>query len=428
MTTPIIDHWGKALGKVNFKNSVLSVSRLKLYEDCAAAFANRYIVNFLRKQGFIPEPTAAERGLKLLDANGATDFGVLVHAVIESYLKWVQREEYSGRVRFEKLKEILQDEWASGEHNVKGQGLYNEALEALKLHAKSYPQVDHFDILGIELEFKVKFGEYDVFGYIDQVIRTGPKSIKVIDHKSNRMLFEEDYLVHDLQMSVYYVVARELFPWAEKVELEFNMLRYGEVQTAERHDGQIEEIKEYVIALGKATENGENYPERLNENCVYCEFRHSCKTFKDATAAKLPIVTLETEDVPGKLRRWNDLAVRVKPMYAEKKDLEKELTQAIVARGGAVEVEMPGEFPATFRVKKGWAKKSFEDADAIRLILKEAGVPVSEILSVFTADPERLRRLYKRLARTMKPGDLDLLKLKIESTAKITQTPGIYKD
>ena len=127
---------------IAFKNEHLSVSRLKLFEQCELAFFFKYV-----SKGDV-EP----RGV-------AADFGTCLHAALETLYTWVIREEYEGLFPIDRLVASYKEAWQASE--LVGVALFQEGLQILRSYAKQYPTVDHMTILDVEREFNIDVGGGD---------------------------------------------------------------------------------------------------------------------------------------------------------------------------------------------------------------------------------------------------------------------------
>lgn len=90
-------------------------------------------------------------------------------------------------------------------------------------------------------------------------------------YKTNRANFTREEVDDSLQLTLYEVAARRIWPWATKVRLSFAMLRHGLRMTTSRTPEQLEAALSYAETLGKMTEESKAFPARLSTNCAYCD-------------------------------------------------------------------------------------------------------------------------------------------------------------
>lgn len=249
-----------------FKNQHLSYSRLSRFETCPLSYRLHYI-----------EKKQAEPGLPLR-------FGKTIHAVLERLIKEVVDDERTGPLSEERAVELYREAW--GTERLTGMDVFAEGLAILRRFIAEQGVVDHRDVLAIEKEFRLPVGPFEVLGFIDRVDWIDDETVEVIDYKTNHQLFTRDEVDTSLQMSLYEVAVRRLWPWAKKVKLTFWMLRHGVRQETTRTEEQLADALAYVETLGRQTETATEYPARLNTNCSYCDHRKQCPAYADADALK----------------------------------------------------------------------------------------------------------------------------------------------
>lgn len=321
-----------------FKNEHLSVSRLRRYEECALAFYHQYVNR--------PEGAVRER-------SEPAEFGVVLHDALERLYQWVVDDEYAGQFPEGRLLESFRLAWV--ESGLVGVDLYNEGRELLRQYGQWAGPLDHMRVLAVEREFDLLVGPgvcrlvdaaekprwaqtdgcYVVNGFIDRIDRVDARTVEVVDYKSNRLLFSRDELAGDLQVGVYALVARLLYPWAERVQLSFHMLRHGPTrQPTERTARELAGVQDYLRAVGARTERGP-YPARLNPHCGTCDWREGCEAYKAALAKKPALVAVSRENMEGLAEERERVAAIAKAAYARKEELDAVLRAAVGDRESA---------------------------------------------------------------------------------------------
>lgn len=390
---------------LEFKNEHLSVSRLKLFEKCPLAFSYQYI----------------DKGEKE-PFGGPAMFGVVLHAALELIYLWIRDEEYEGLFPIDQLLVFYKEVWASSRTTL-GVGVYQEGLNILRTYAKTHYRVSHWDVIAVEQEFNITVDGFKMNGYIDRVDRIDDETIGIIDYKSNRMLFTKDELENDLQMSIYGLAARALYPWAKYVEFSFHMLRFDEHQNTRRSAQVIDDAAGYVGALGRLTETEKEFPATKNPTCCYCDHRRRCKTYQEMLRTNPPHEFTKLADDASYetiVYERQELAVLAKTAYA-KRDALDTLIKARLDREGPHDA-------AGFHVRtvSGGYAVSYEDPNAVAEVFQEyAGLEPAETLRrVVRVDKDAVIELQKEV----KP-NLDRLKTieldgTLQSIAKrIVNTP-----
>lgn len=384
---------------VSFTNEYVSVSRLKLYEQCPRAFFFRYVV----KADKIPP-----------DGDAPNVYGSVLHEVLETIYQWAMIEEFTGTIGDHVILEHLHRAWERhdpGRGNLSGLGAYDYCLKRLRRYFRGRT-VDSSTILGVEKEIEANdprvieaFGGVKVNGYIDRVERRSGDRVAIIDYKNGFMLFSEEELKNDLQMSIYDVVARIFWPWAKEVILEFHMIRHDDaVQESVRTDSDRENVRRYLPMLSRMTETDQDYPAKINKNCGYCDYRNKCSVYAKMVTENDDRVHVDAgnaEEVLLRYKRTNDIAKNAKTRAEKLKDL---VLQHIVATPGQV-AEAGGYLFSTRRN----ANNEYTAADVVEL-LQQAGIPLPRILQAMNVTSSGIESLLDEVkdpnARTMLDMDL----------------------
>lgn len=382
---------------MSFKNEYLSVSRLKKYEQCPKAFEFHYV-----------------KGIKSKDFQLALAFGTMLHKVLEDLFRWVIDEEFQGFLPLEKAIDFYKKAWS--ESGIVGIDVYNEGVKIVRDYIRRHPEVNHFNILAVEAEFNLQLEEFRVNGRIDRVDRIDDETIEVVDFKSNRMLFTRDEVDTDLQMSVYALAARQMWPWAKKMRFTFDMLRHDTRMTTYRSEEEMRDAADYVVAIGRNTEKG-LYPARLNSNCGYCDHRNACIEYQDAVTKRVEMFS--TGDDLEKIAALREkVATVAKLAYAKQRDLDA-IIKARLEHAENQELVLAG---TRFRLVPSESIEYPAQKTLSKLVLA-TGKPRDELLdSVFKVDKKRLEEELSALPAAKKM----VVEAEIEAIAVVTpSTPRI---
>lgn len=381
-----------------YKNSHLSVSRVRLYEVCALAFYFNYV----------------DKGPK--ESSEAPQFGNVLHDALEETYRQVMHEEYTGRLPIAWLTKHYQDAWMKSV--LVGVGLYQEGLQILRKYAESHFDVDHFKILAVEQEFNIPLnkGEFTLNGYIDRVDKIDDTSIRIIDYKSNRKLYDDGELANDLQFASYGLAARVLYPWATRIEFEFHMLRHDVHQVTVRTAKEVDEAEAYLVSIGRRSELDTTWAAKLNENCSFCDHRARCETYRKAVAGELKPPRLVLKDAELlTLVEAREKALSVgKAGYGKKNDIDKVL---------AAKLEKEGEFRVgdyTVKFQNGGGMFGQDDrvfgSDVAQAFL-QAGFPRDQVRQLFEVSPKVVDAMLAKAAETLPHGRALMLKIQVEACA-----------
>ena len=383
-----------------FKNQHLSYSRLSRFETCPLSYRLHYI-----------EKKQAEPGLPLR-------FGKTIHAVLERLIKEVVDDERTGPLSEERAIEHYREAW--GAERLTGMDVFAEGLAILRRFIAEQGVVDHRDVLAIEKEFRLPVGPFEVLGFIDRVDWIDDETVEVIDYKTNHQLFTRDEVDTSLQMSLYEVAVRRLWPWAKKVKLTFWMLRHGVRQVTTRTEEQLADALAYVETLGRQTETATEYPARLNTNCSYCDHRKQCPAYADALKGKREFIVEDLADLEGVAREREEVARLAKALYARKEELEDILKAQLKERDELVLGGVRYRMFATTSL-------DYPLEPTLSLLADATGLSRDEVLGKLGAiDKKALDALLKSLGKKLDKPRVSLLKAELEAHADKRMSPRLW--
>lgn len=383
-----------------FKNQHLSYSRLSRFETCPLSYRLHYI-----------EKQQAEPGLPLR-------FGKTIHAVLERLIKEVVDDERTGTLSEERAIELYREAW--GAEQLTGMDVFAEGLAILRRFIAEQGVVDHRDVLAIEKEFRLPVGPFEVLGFIDRVDWIDDETVEVIDYKTNHQLFTRDEVDTSLQMSLYEVAVRRLWPWAKKVKLTFWMLRHGVRQVTTRTEEQLADALAYVETLGRQTETATEYPARLNTNCSYCDHRKQCPAYADALKGKREFIVEDLADLEGVAREREEVARLAKALYARKEELEDILKAQLKERDELVLGGVRYRMFATTSL-------DYPLEPTLTLLADATGLSRDEVLGKLGAiDKKALDALLKSLGKKLDKPRVSLLKAELEAHADKRMSPRLW--
>jgi putative RecB family exonuclease len=382
------------------RNAHLSYSRLSRYEQCPLSYKLHYL-----------DHRTSEPGIPLR-------FGKVIHATLERWMRETVDDERVGTLSTERAFVLFQEAW-NAEH-LTGVELFEEGLQILRDFARDQGVVNHRDILAIERSFELQVGRFTVVGAIDRVDWVDAETIEVIDFKTNHALFAREELDSTLQLSLYEIAARRLWPWVKHVKLTYWLVRHGAKQGTTRTPEQLAAALRYIEALGEQTESAEVFPAQLNTNCVHCDHRVHCPAYADALTGRRSFVGCDPSDLQAVAREREEVATLAKILYARKDELERVLKAQLehedeLALGG-VRYRM---FNAT----------SFEyPLEPTLTVLAEAtGRSKDELLGELAAvDKKALDSVLKELGSALGKPRLQMLKAELESHADKRLTPRFW--
>jgi len=380
-----------------FKNSYLSFTRLKRFVDCPKAFELHYV----RK-----EPSEPNDNLR---------FGGLIHQVLEDYVRSRWEARYRGPIELDELVQLLKVRWQQA--GLVAVEQFEEGVEILRGFVERDPDFDPDRILGVETEFSIAVGPFTVKGYIDRIDRLDGGGVEVIDYKTNRMIFSEEEVAHDLQLSIYALAVRELFPDAGEVKLSFHLLRHGFKMSTSRTEEQLAVARDYIETIGRQTEEATEYPARLNSYCIYCDHRRQCPAYARALLG-------EHEDIPDDLdrlervaREREQVASVAKIAYARKAKLE-----------GILKAHLKDKDELVLGGVRYWlgetTRLDYPKEPTLSLLAEATGeAPDAVAERLLAVDKKQVDAVLKGLRKEMAPAQVRLLKTKLEALAERSVSP-----
>ena len=383
-----------------FVNKHLSFSRLSRFEVCPASFKFQYV-----------DKLRAEPGVPLR-------FGKAIHAVLEDLVREHMQDERTGPLSEDRALELLRQAWAAGD--LSGIELFQDGVEMLQAFVRDQGELDHRDVLAVEREFRLKVGRFTVLGFIDRVDWVDDETVEVIDYKTNRMLFTRDEVNSSLQLSLYHIAARQLWPWAKKIKLTFHMLRHGIRMRTERTPEQLQAALAYVETMGGMTEAATEFPARLNSNCVWCDHKQHCPAYADALQGERQVICEDLSDLEAVAREREEVAHLAKVLYARKRELEDVLKVHLQDQDELVLGGVKYRMFNTTRVDH-----PFEPT--LKVLQEATSLGREELVTRLAAiDKKALDKLLKELGKTTDRARVRLVKTELEACGRKSYFPRLW--
>lgn len=383
-----------------FTNTHLSFSRLQRFEQCPLSFKLHYI-----------DQRKSEPGVPLR-------FGKAIHAVLETLLGEAVATRATGPLSSARAIELFGPEWAKA--NLVGLELFAQGVAILKQFVRDEGVLDPSSVLATEKEFRLEIGGFSVLGFIDRVNRIDDETVEIVDYKTNHQLFTRDEVDASLQMSLYELAARQLWPWAKKVRLTFWMLRHGLRQTTTRTTDELEAAKAYVEAMGKQTETASDYPARVHSGCTYCDHRSACPAYAEVLAGSREVVHDDLADLEQVAVERERVATRVRILQAHKTELEKVIKNHLKNES---ELVAGGVRYAMFNV----ASVNHPLESTVRILSEATQRSAEEITrEIAIVDNDALKRLVAGLGDAVPKPRLTLLRAELDAKAEKTFSPRFW--
>jgi putative RecB family exonuclease len=235
----------------------LSYSSIDAYETCPARFKFQY-------EDRIPSKPSA-----------ALSFGDSLHQALFHF----HNRPVPVAPGLEELHEILDGVWTRD-------GYTDPSQERVyKDHAKQVLAAYHRDNASeyripaaLEFRFSIQIEGVEVSGIIDRLDRIPGGGYELIDYKTNRRLPPMSRVEQDLQLSIYYLAAREV--WGiEPERLTLYFLLPGQRMTTTRTPADADELRRRIAVVAERVAAGKFEP-RENPLCGWCDYQHLCPIFR----------------------------------------------------------------------------------------------------------------------------------------------------
>lgn len=182
-----------------------------------------------------------------------------------------------------------------------------------------------FEVISVEKKdtFYIKTSAGEIpFNYIwDRADRLGENEYRIVDYKTIRLPISPQGLKEKIQPRCYGLAGQILFPNAERIWVQFDLLRHERVGIVFTKEDNIATWKFLKASAERLIETDENDPpEKLNPDCRYCVRNHSCATLKK-NAMVGGLFSIQTADEAA--QRKAELTWAMKAMEKMDKELDE---------------------------------------------------------------------------------------------------------
>jgi RecB family exonuclease len=242
-------------------NRPLSASSIKTLMECEAKFVRQYILK-------IPRST-----------NDALKFGRAIHEALEYIEVLLKKEDrdYDEEVDFELCRTAFYD--SAAKEGLANASLLEEGEEVLKKYLSSRDSRDK--VVDLEKRFKLvtDYG-IPITGAIDKIVEVSEDTCVVVDYKTSFYTATPSELEKDVQLSMYDLAVRQLYPQYKNIILMLDYLRKKPVVT-QRDDAQRGRFEKFLVSVQKRIKEleAERAREQINTFCTYCDYRNICTVY-----------------------------------------------------------------------------------------------------------------------------------------------------
>ncbi len=379
----------------------LSYTRISRWETCPRSYRLRYMDG--------REAPGGE----------AAQLGKAVHRAIE--LLELQHVRAGRRATIGREAAVTAWREASSEHDLVGAAAFAEGLELVQRFVDAQGALDPASVLAVERRFEIEVGGRAVVGVIDRADRLDEETVEIIDFKTNRLLFTRDDLATNLQLSLYALAARRLWPWAKGVVLTFWMLRHDVKQRTTRSAEDLEAAAACVQTVAERLAAETEYAPRPNPLCACCDYRRGCPAYAEMLQGKHEHAAEDLEDLEQVAREREEVAALAKALYRRKDELDKALRARLEREGPLV---LAGARYSTFRV----TSRDYPLERTVEALARATGRPAPELREeLATVSNGALKALLRRLGKAgWSRARVKLLEAELDAHATLTHTDRLW--
>jgi putative RecB family exonuclease len=235
----------------------LSYSSISTYETCPAKFKFQY-------EDRVPSQPSP-----------ALSFGDSLHRALYHF----HNRPVPVAPSLEELLEVLDLVWVSEGFSAEPEErMYRDhARQVLAQYHRD--NADEFRIpAALEFRFHVEVEGVQVNGTIDRLDRIPGGGYEIIDYKTNRRLPPAAVVDRDLQLSIYFLAAKEV--WGiEPERLTLYFLLPGQRMTTSRTAADTDELRRRIAVVAERIAAGKFEP-RENPLCDWCDYQALCPVFR----------------------------------------------------------------------------------------------------------------------------------------------------
>jgi putative RecB family exonuclease len=337
----------------------LSYSQIALYQACPLCYKLQYI-----------------DGLETKD-KGYFSFGTTMHKCAEYFF----RVKVPPPPSLEELLQFYEQNWLSAgyqsaeeEENYRAYG--REMLSKFwELH-----QPDFRMPIAVEWMFNIDVEGVKLRGFIDRIDMLESGGLAIVDYKTDRELFTNDYLARNLQLTLYQMaVEKSWFLPVERLTL-YHFRSNTPCSCPPRGEAQLDEAKELVLAVAEGIEAGK-FPATENEHCP-CDFPQHCPYYRHRFAPAEE-AAISGEAVGGAVERYVSLQSQIKELQLELEELKQKLADFCQAEG--LSRVYGSDYALTYKLME----RSGFNEDEVRALLEPVGL-LGRVLSLDTAKLKEL--------------------------------------
>jgi RecB family exonuclease len=233
----------------------------------------------------------------------------------------------------EQMLEFYERKWLSdGYESAEEEAEYKAYGRELLTKFWEIHQPDFRMPIAVEHWFNIDIGNVKLRGIIDRVDKLDSGGLSIVDYKTNKELFTQEYLENDLQLTLYQLaVEKAWFLPVERLTL-YHFRSNTPVSCPPREEARLEEARGIVLEVAEGIQAG-NFPAKEGPYCP-CDFPEYCPYYKHKFAPERgDNDVLDEAAVPQSVERYVALQREIKGLELELKELKEMIVAYCQAQG-----------------------------------------------------------------------------------------------
>lgn len=270
-------------------------------------------------------------------SNPSFRLGIAVHESLELAGNiWKEKKKFS-KSDMEKVLEKYNQ--VSVREGIEEHTVHIEGRDLIKKRLANF--VSGKDIIGLEIKFGFwgSDGGIDIttdlgvplMGSIDKAEEYDKDTVLIVDYKTSKTAPTGSQMKSDIQLSLYDIAARKLFPQYKRVILALDLLK-SEVLYTYRTPEQRADFEEYLKAIydSMVALKPEDVHASLNQLCPWCDFKDYCSSYKNVCEKSeydfLPTMKYSDEKL---IEEWESVKATKKILESRERELGMIITEKI---------------------------------------------------------------------------------------------------
>jgi putative RecB family exonuclease len=289
----------------------LSYTQISLYQSCPLCYKLQYI------DGLEPKE------------KGYFSFGTTMHNCAEYFFK----VKVPPPPTLAQMLDFYERKWLSeGYESAEEEAEYKAYGRELLTKFWEIHQADFRMPIAVEHKFTIDIGSFKLTGRIDRVDKLDSGGLAIIDYKTDKELFTQEYLDNNLQLTLYQMaVEKSWFLPVERLTL-YHFRSNTPISCPPREPERLEEARGVVLKVAEGIQ-AENFPAKESNRCP-CDFPQYCPYYKHKFAPERGQTdVLDEAAVPQSVERYVALQKEIKGLQLELDELKQVITAFCQAQG-----------------------------------------------------------------------------------------------